>query len=97
MSMPPKFFSRLFVLLFFGYLDYRLFPRHYLTIWTVRGLCAACVVSVFGLSYTSYYRRFMQPIMALGTVLCGVLAVAMMYITRGDPFSACLASSPNSR
>src|SRR5262245_21807514 len=83
--------SGLLVLLLFGYLDVWIFPSHYLKIWMGRGLCALYIVSSLLLTYTSYYRRFLQPVTALGTVLCAVLAVWMMYLTRGNPFSGDLS------
>lgn len=78
--------SGLTVLLLFGYLDYRMFPLHYSTIWIGRGLCAGYVTLAFLLTYTSCYRRMMQPITAAGTVLCAILAVWMMRVTQGQEF-----------
>ncbi|TMQ03177.1 MAG: hypothetical protein E6J91_47965, partial [Deltaproteobacteria bacterium] len=79
--------SGLAVLLMFGYLDYVMFPGHYCTIWIGRGLCAVYVILAFLLTYTPHYRRAMQPVTALGTVLCAILAVWMMRLTNGQQFS----------
>src|SRR5262249_36250410 len=76
----------LVVLLLFGYLAYLMFPGKYGLIWMFRGSCALYVILAFVLTYTSYYWRFMQPVMALGTVLCAMLAVWMIYFTKGLPF-----------
>lgn len=78
--------SGLVVLLLFGYLDYRMFSSFYREIWVGRGMCALYVVLAFLVTYTPYYRRFMQPVTALGPVLCSILAVWMMHVTRGEPF-----------
>jgi class 3 adenylate cyclase len=78
--------SGLVVLLMFGYMDYLMFPLHYRRIWIGRGLCALYIILSFLLTYTSYYRRAMQPVTALGPVLCAVLAVWMMRVTTGQQF-----------
>jgi class 3 adenylate cyclase len=77
--------SGLVVLLLFGCLDVLMFPELYLTIWVGRGVCAAYIVFTILLTYTAHFRRVMQPVTALGPVLCTVLAVWMMHLTRGTP------------
>jgi signal transduction histidine kinase/ActR/RegA family two-component response regulator len=65
----------------FGVLDAILMPDRYHMFWFIRwAIVCPIILMVFLFSYTRWASRFLQPVLGLGTLICGLGIIAIIQL-----------------